>query len=106
PEEIVYVERPVLVFDDPIYAFEPPPPPPVFFCHHHQSFFSHHRRRHSASSCCRSRFIPPCRYGYARPFTLRRHLQITLFSRTFTTQSSLTTSIRSRSPSQVAGQEP
>jgi uncharacterized caspase-like protein len=31
PEEIIYVERPVLTFDDPVYAFEPPPPPPVFF---------------------------------------------------------------------------
>src|SRR5262245_5480268 len=31
PEEIVYVSRPVLVFDDPVYAFAPPPPPPVFF---------------------------------------------------------------------------
>ena len=79
---------------------------PSFFCHRHQSFFLHHRRRHSASSCCRSRCIPQCRYGYARPFTLRRHLRITLFSRTFTTRSSLTTSIRSRSPSQVVGQEP
>jgi len=31
PEEIVYVSRPVLVFDDPVYAFAPPPPPPVIF---------------------------------------------------------------------------
>ncbi len=31
PEEVVYVRRPVLVFDDPIYAFAPPPPAPVFF---------------------------------------------------------------------------
>src|SRR5262245_32102361 len=29
PDEIVYVERPVLVFDDPVFAFAPPPPPPV-----------------------------------------------------------------------------
>ena len=31
PEEIVYVDRPVLAFDDPVFAFAPPPPPPVFF---------------------------------------------------------------------------
>ncbi len=31
PEEIIYVDRPVLVFDDPDFGFEPPPPPPVFF---------------------------------------------------------------------------
>src|SRR5204862_2394605 len=31
PEEIVYVSRPVLAFDDPMFAFEPPPPAPVFF---------------------------------------------------------------------------
>jgi uncharacterized caspase-like protein len=31
PEEIVYVSRPVLVLDDPVYAFAEPPPPPVFF---------------------------------------------------------------------------
>ena len=30
-EEVVYVERPVLVLDDPIYAFAPPPPPPAMF---------------------------------------------------------------------------
>jgi hypothetical protein len=31
PEEIAYVEQPVVEFDDPVYAFAPPPPPPVFF---------------------------------------------------------------------------
>lgn len=31
PEEIVYVERPYLYLDDPIYALPPPPPPPVVF---------------------------------------------------------------------------
>jgi len=31
PDEIVYVDRPVLVFSDPVFAFVPPPPPPVFF---------------------------------------------------------------------------
>jgi uncharacterized caspase-like protein len=31
PDEILYVERPVILFDDPVYAFAPPPPPPVFF---------------------------------------------------------------------------
>ncbi|RTM01488.1 MAG: peptidase C14 caspase catalytic subunit p20 [Hyphomicrobiales bacterium] len=31
PEEIVYVERPVLYFDDPDFDFEPPPPAPVIF---------------------------------------------------------------------------
>src|SRR5712691_1030669 len=30
PDEFVYFERPVLVFDDPDYAFAPPPPPPIF----------------------------------------------------------------------------
>lgn len=31
PEEIVYVDRPVLAFSDPEFDFVPPPPPPVFF---------------------------------------------------------------------------
>ncbi|MEW6639864.1 MAG: caspase family protein, partial [Pseudomonadota bacterium] len=31
PDEIVYVDRPVLVFSDPVFDFAPPPPPPVFF---------------------------------------------------------------------------
>ncbi|MGA7808141.1 caspase family protein, partial [Bradyrhizobium sp.] len=31
PDEIVYVDRPVLMFDDPDFGFVPPPPPPVFF---------------------------------------------------------------------------
>ena len=31
PDEMVYVERPVLVFDDPDFDFVPPPPPPVIF---------------------------------------------------------------------------
>ncbi len=31
PDEIVYVERPVLYFSDPEFDFAPPPPPPVFF---------------------------------------------------------------------------
>lgn len=31
PDEIVYVDRPVLYFGDPVFAFVPPPPPPVFF---------------------------------------------------------------------------
>jgi len=30
PDEFVYVDRPVLVFDDPEFAFAPPPPPPIF----------------------------------------------------------------------------
>jgi uncharacterized caspase-like protein len=30
-DEILYVERPVIMFDDPVYGFAPPPPPPVFF---------------------------------------------------------------------------
>lgn len=30
PEEIVYVGRPVLAFDDPFFALPPPPPPPIF----------------------------------------------------------------------------
>jgi uncharacterized caspase-like protein len=31
PEEVIYVDRPVLIFDDPDFGFEPPPPPPIFF---------------------------------------------------------------------------
>src|SRR5712692_8141601 len=31
PEEVVYVDRPVLVFDDPGFDFAPPLPPPVYF---------------------------------------------------------------------------
>src|SRR5262245_50619756 len=31
PEEIIYIRRPVLVFDDPVFAFALPPPPPVIF---------------------------------------------------------------------------
>jgi len=31
PEELVYVDRPVLYFDDPGFGFPPPPPPPVYF---------------------------------------------------------------------------
>jgi hypothetical protein len=31
PDEIVYVDRPVLAFDDPEFGFAPPPPPPLFF---------------------------------------------------------------------------
>jgi uncharacterized caspase-like protein len=31
PEEIDYVDRPVLAFDDPGYGFAPPPPAPVYF---------------------------------------------------------------------------
>src|SRR5712671_354526 len=31
PDEITYLERPVMAFDDPVYAFAPPPPPPVYF---------------------------------------------------------------------------
>ena len=31
PEEIVYVDRPVLYFSDPDFGFAPPPPPPVYY---------------------------------------------------------------------------
>jgi uncharacterized caspase-like protein len=31
PDEIVYVNRPVLVFSDPYFDFAPPPPPPVYY---------------------------------------------------------------------------
>jgi uncharacterized caspase-like protein len=31
PDEIVYVDRPVLMFGDPDFDFAPPPPPPIFF---------------------------------------------------------------------------
>jgi len=30
-DEIIYVDRPVVVFDDPVFGFVPPPPPPVYF---------------------------------------------------------------------------
>ncbi len=31
PAEVVFVDRPVLAFYDPVFAFAPPPPPPVVF---------------------------------------------------------------------------
>ena len=31
PEEIVYVDRPVLFFSDPEFDFAPPPPPPIYY---------------------------------------------------------------------------
>ncbi len=31
PDEFAYVDRPVMYFGDPEWAFAPPPPPPVFF---------------------------------------------------------------------------
>ena len=31
PDENIYVDRPVLMFDDPDFAFAPPPPPPIVF---------------------------------------------------------------------------
>jgi uncharacterized caspase-like protein len=31
PDEIVYVDRPALYFNDPVFAFAPPPPPPVYY---------------------------------------------------------------------------
>jgi uncharacterized caspase-like protein len=31
PEEGVYVDHPVLAFDDPDFGFAPPPPPPIYF---------------------------------------------------------------------------
>ena len=31
PDELEYIERPVLTLDDPAFAFEPPPPTPVYF---------------------------------------------------------------------------
>ncbi len=31
PEEYAYIERPVIVFDDPEFAFVPPPPPPIYW---------------------------------------------------------------------------
>jgi uncharacterized caspase-like protein len=31
PDEIVYVDRPVLMFSDPEFDFVPPPPPPVYY---------------------------------------------------------------------------
>src|SRR5262249_12528449 len=88
PEEIVYVERPVLVFDDPIYAFAPPPHRQPFSCRRlRRNLLCWHRRRpHSESSCCRSRYTLQCRCGFARPFTSRHHLRITLYSKIFTTQ--------------------
>src|SRR6202012_2892458 len=30
PDEVVYVDRPVLMFSDPDFDFAPPPPPPVY----------------------------------------------------------------------------
>ena len=31
PDEIVYVDRPVLMFSDPDFDFAPPPPPPLYY---------------------------------------------------------------------------
>jgi uncharacterized caspase-like protein len=31
PDEMMFVDRPVFYFGDPVFAFAPPPPPPVFF---------------------------------------------------------------------------
>ncbi len=31
PEEIIYVDRPVLYFADPVFGFAPPPPAPIYF---------------------------------------------------------------------------
>ena len=31
PDELEYIERNVLVFGDPVFAFDPPPPSPVYF---------------------------------------------------------------------------
>jgi uncharacterized caspase-like protein len=31
PDEMVFVDRPVFYFGDPVFAFAPPPPPPVYF---------------------------------------------------------------------------
>jgi hypothetical protein len=31
PDELLYIERAALLFDDPAFAFEPPPPSPVYF---------------------------------------------------------------------------
>jgi uncharacterized caspase-like protein len=31
PDEIIYVDRPVLMFSNPEFDFLPPPPPPIFF---------------------------------------------------------------------------
>jgi uncharacterized caspase-like protein len=39
PDEIVYVERPVLAFDDPDFDFAPPPPPPIIFLPPRSAYF-------------------------------------------------------------------
>ena len=31
PDEMIYVDRPILIFDDPEFDFAPPPPPPIIF---------------------------------------------------------------------------
>jgi uncharacterized caspase-like protein len=31
PDEIVYVDRPVFYFGDPVFGFAPPPPPPIYY---------------------------------------------------------------------------
>lgn len=31
PDEVVYIDRPVLLFGDPVFGFVPPPPPPVYY---------------------------------------------------------------------------
>ncbi|POR53262.1 caspase family protein [Bosea psychrotolerans] len=39
PEEVVYVERPVVYFADPVYDLPPPPPVPVFFLPPRPAYF-------------------------------------------------------------------
>lgn len=54
PDEIVYVERPILTFGDPEFDFAPPPPPPVIFLPPPPVYFvdlPRRRRRPSRSSC-------------------------------------------------------
>jgi len=31
PDEVVFVDRPVFYFGDPVFGFAPPPPPPIYF---------------------------------------------------------------------------
>ncbi len=86
PEEIVYVERPYLYLDDPVYALPPPPPPALVFLPPPPAYLVALAppRRSSGSTPCRrrrsSRFRPT-----SRPRPMSRRRRTTWCSRTSTT---------------------
>ena len=93
PDEIVYVDRPVLMFSDPDFDFAPPPPPPVYFCHRRRKISWYWSRRHRPSACFTCRCLCSCRFPSmcVRPNMSARH-RTTSSTTTFTTRRLLTTS--------------